>query len=164
MNSIFRLKNKQGFNVAEIMTAIAVFAIFFVSIYQALLFYHKSMKGAVNKVTAIYLAQEGIEAVRSLRNKSWTDNIAALNEANVYYPILNEGEWALSTTNPGPIDGAYIRTVVVDKVFRNGLDDIDTAGSEDPKTKKIQVKIAWNEPTGSKEIIVETYLTNFLAN
>lgn len=144
--------------------AIAVFAIFFVSIYQALLFYNKSMKGAVKKVTAIYLAQEGIEAVRSLRNKSWDTNIITLNEAITYYPILAGGEWTLSTTNPGPIDGVYSRTVVVDKVFRNGLDDIDTAGSEDTNTKKLQVKIAWNEPAGSKEIIVETYLTNFLDN
>ncbi|MEK9166022.1 MAG: hypothetical protein AAB525_04180 [Patescibacteria group bacterium] len=121
------------------------------------------MKGAVNKVAAIYLAQEGIEAVRSLRNKDWT-NISALDEAIVYYPTLAGDEWTLSTTNPGPIEGAYIRTVELDKVFRNGSDDIDTAGTDDPNTKKIQVKIAWNEQAGSKEIIVETYLTNFLDN
>lgn len=164
MNLIFRLKNKQGFSVAEIMMVIVVFAIFSVSIYQALIFYHKSMKGAVNKVAAIYLAQEGIEAVRSLRNKSWDDNIFDLDEAIVYYPVLVGDEWTLSTTNPGPIDGAYIRTVELDEVFRNSSDDIDTAGAEDPNTKKIQVKIAWDEPAGNKEIKIETYLTNFLAN
>lgn len=158
-------KSRQGIGIVEIMTAVALAAIFFTAIYQLVIFSLRATGKNVRGFEALYLAKEGVEAVRFAKNESWTLNIAPLANAATYYPVISGGEWTLSTVNPGPINGVYTRTVTLQEVRRDVNDDISAAGTVDSGTRKVTVKVTWTETGGAHaEKIIETYVTDFLNN
>lgn len=159
------MKPINGFGVMEMIVAIAIVGLVFFSIYQFALISFASVHSSGRRVTAAYLAEEGIEAVRTLRNQSWSGNISSLASNLTYYPTIINGNWQLVITNPGTIANLFTRTVNFQSVVRDANDNI-TGGSGvlDPHTKKVIVTVSWSEKTGSQQIVLETYLTNFLDN
>lgn len=160
-----RQKDSRGFGTVEIMVVAAIIGITFASLYQLFIVASRPIRASARETEATYLAEEGIEATRILRNNGWTSNIAPLSTATTYYPTLSGGTWTLSSTDPGPINGAYTRTVVLDEAYRDANDDITTVtGTLDPDTKKITSTVSWSERGTSKNVVIETYITNFFAN
>lgn len=106
---------------------------------------------------ATMLAQEGMEAVRSVRDESWTNNIAPLANGTTYYPIVINSKWTLSASNPGLINGLYTRHVTFDQVTRDSDDNIAPSGTVDANTKKVSVIVNG----GSQQVQIDAYLTNF---
>lgn len=159
-------KARQGIGIVEIMTAVALAAIFFTAIYQLVIFSLRATGKNVRGLEALYLAEEGVEAVRFAKNESWALNIAPLANAATYYPVISGGEWTLSTVNPGLVNGVYTRTVTLQEVHRDANDDISAAGGVvDSGTRKVTVKVTWTETDGAPaEKIIETYITDFLNN
>jgi len=157
-------QSQLGIGLVEIVVVIGIIALLFPAIFQLLSLSSKTIRAGTNKIEATYLAQEGIEATRTLRNKSWDSEIATLTNDTVYYPVISANRWTLSTINPGIIDGLYTVTVVLSEVFRDGNDDIAADGTSDPNTKKILAKTTWIERETAKEVAIETYITNFLQN
>lgn len=161
-----RKKNnpKNGFGVLEILIVIAFVSMAFSGVYQLFLSSTWTLQHGARKVEALYLAQEGIEVVRTLQKKSWTDSILTLTDGTAHYPVLSGNEWTLSLTDPGPINSLYTRTVVLNIAYRNADDDISDSGVEDPKTKKVTSRVTWVERGSNREVMLETYLTNYLNN
>lgn len=158
-------KSRQGIGIVEIMTAVALAAIFFTAIYSLVIFSLRATGKNVRGLEALYLAEEGVEAVRFAKNESWDANIAPLANATTYYPVISGGEWTLSAVNPGLVNGVYTRTVTLQEVHRDVNDDISAAGVVDSGTRKITVKVTWTETGGAPaEKIIETYVTDFLNN
>ena len=124
--------------------------------------------GIIFRVTrnteAVALAEEGIEGVRSLRDDGWTTNITTLTENATYYPVISANKWTLTNTNPGTVNNLYTRTVVIAGVNRDVNDDIAVAGTDDPNTKEVTVKVTWKEGQDVQDVTIVTYITNFLAN
>jgi hypothetical protein len=114
-------------------------------------------------LTANYLADEGIEAVRSMRDESFAVNISTQSVGTPYHLIFNGTDWDF-TTAPQTIDGKFARTVIIDQVRRNASDsDIANPASAepiDPETKKITVEVAWD--SDSRTIV--TYITDLFDN
>ncbi len=78
--------------------------------------------------------------------------------------MVSGDKWVLSTTDPGPIDNLYTRIVIVEAVSRDANDDIAAGGTEDPSTKKVTATVSWQDAGRSKEVVLTTYITNFLGN
>lgn len=154
----------RGVTTMEIIIAVAVVGLVFFSIYQFAIVSFASVQMSGRQDQAAYLAEEGMEAVRTLRNQSWSGAIAPLSTSTTYYPVLSGGTWTLTTTNPGPIDGLFNRTITLQQVLRDGSDNIASSGTLDPHTRKVVVTVSWGEKTGNKQVMLETYLTNFLDN
>lgn len=102
------------------------------------------------------LAQEAMEAVRSIRDNSGWGQIV-----NGSYGLASAGgRWSFSGSNN--LISGFTRTIVIEDAFRNGQDNIvKSGGVNDPDTKKITVSVSWSEKGGTHNIELKTYLTNW---
>src|SRR3989344_7358342 len=110
------MKTDRGFMMVEILVAISIVV---VSILAAMAVAQKSMavsRQALYSSQAVFLLEEGAEAVRILRDNGWA-NISGLETSTTYYPVFSEGAWSLSATSTQV--GIFTRTVTVAAVNRN---------------------------------------------
>ena len=153
-------KKQKGFGLIEILIVGAVISIGFVGLVAFLV----SSSGTTFKITrnteAAALAEEGVEAVRSMRDESWS----LVSTAGTYYPEISVDKWTLLTSDPGLVNGLYTRTVTIEDVNRDVNDDIASSGSPDDNTKRVTVTVTWNENQKTEDVTIETYITNFLDN
>ena len=114
-----------------------------------------------DRVAAAYLAQEGVEALRFVRDGSWA-TIAALPEDTPRYLDIDSDAIGITST-PEVIDG-FERTVFVRDVYRaTAGDDIVDEASEvgkalDPNTKLVEVSVY--APATGVTVTLGAYLTN----
>ena len=155
---------KKGFGLIEILIVGAIIGIGFLAIISFLIFSRGVSFQITRNTEATSLAEEGMEVVRKLRDADtgWTANIATKTSGTNYYPVISSGNWTLSTSNPGLINNLYTRTVVFADVYRNNGDI--GSGTLDPDTKKLTVTVSWQEAGRSKQVVLTTYITNFLNN
>lgn len=146
-----------GFGLVEIIVITAVVTAAFASFLEAGILATRLMRTEKENLEATLLAQESLEAARSLRDESWSNNIASLSSGVSYYPVIENGKWKFDSAPPGPINGKYIRYVVFNDVYRDAQDRIAPSGTADPGTKKLTARVAWSGK--QKELV--TYLTDF---
>lgn len=155
-------KSERGVGIIDILISIAVITLAFWSFSQLAVLGVRVKREAERREAAIYLAEEGIEAVRLLRDESWSAYIASLNAGVDYFPVISGTQWVLEANDPGVISGLYTRTVRFESVDRDANDDIVSSGTLDPDTREVTVSVGWDNP--QKEFQITTYLTNFLTN
>ncbi len=155
----------RGFSLVEILVAVAVLLVSFVSVLTAFQVATRQGRASVLEVQAAALAEEGVEAVTTIRDAGWA-NLSSLAVGTPYDLIFTGTQWA-TTLSPQTIDGSFRRSVTVGEVYRRNSDkDIVVADSPDPKaidtgTKKITVRVAWATSTpNARERVMEAYLTN----
>lgn len=153
---------QRGISVVEILVVISIVGIAIFSLYELVVLSRASSSNQMRRLQAIAYAQEGIEAVRNMRDRSWDDNIASLNAGTPYYLTLSGSAWTLTTTNPGAIENLFTRTVVLSQVNRDSNGNIVSSGTDDPDTRHVDVTITWAERGNNRNVEIETYITNFL--
>lgn len=150
---------KAGISIVEVVLAAGIFAIFSTSIFYLSFDTLQSGEKIEESNKAILYAQEGIEAVRQMRDRN--------------YLLLEQGDHGLDLTNdvwsfiqaPEDIDGYYSRTVFVDDVFRDINGNISDTGTLDPEIKKITAKINWlYRGVIPKSLELTTYLSDWRGN
>jgi len=157
-------KRKEGFALVEIIIASAVMVIVVLAVMNAFSSYVKASKNNLDSVKASYLAEEGIEAVKIMRDNSWNQKIATITVGSAF-PINWTGtNWATTSSNV-LIDGKYDRTIVLNNAYRNaGTNDLETTGSLDVNTKKVTVNVSWSNNGSTTTKVLETYITNLFEN
>ncbi len=152
---------KNGFGLVEVVVGVSVALIVFFSVGQVSLLALKASEEKENRLRALNLAEEGIEAVRNLRDAGWSSNIANLNFGSKYYVATSSSGWILTSTNPGLIDGKFKRYVVMDSVSRDANDDItESGGTDDPGTKKVTSVVSWGGSSKKSSIYFEDGTTD----
>jgi len=154
---MFKSSLQSGFGLIEVVIVTAIVIVALSAFLQTGVFSIRLLRGQTESLTATMLAQEGMEAVRAVRDESWTNNIAALTNATTYYPVIINSKWTLTTNNPGVQNGLYSRSIIFDQVFRDAQDDIAASGTLDTNTKKITVTVTWS----NKQEQLIAYITNF---
>jgi Tfp pilus assembly protein PilV len=162
---MFQISQKKiltnGFSVVEIVVAVALLLLIVSSLYTANIFYLKTILSNVNKVKASFLAEEGVEAVKLIRDQSWA-NISGLTVGNSYYLYWNGSMWQATTTNTY-VQEVFERKFVISNVNRDSNSDIVTSGgSVDAGTKKVAVSVSWLAGTSTSTKSISTYITNFV--
>lgn len=118
------------------------------------------------KVQAGMLLDEGAEALRFMRDVSWSTNINPLVNGTTYtlywdYTVANYG-WKATTTRD-MIDDQFDRTFVVSSVNRDATtyDIVNSGGTLDTGTRKATISVAWYDgaATSTKSIIMYLYNT-----
>lgn len=156
--------SQRGIALVEILVVIAIIGVAIFSLYELVVISRTTTSNQLRRTQALALAQEGIEAVRNLRDQSWGTNIEPLSTSTNYYATLSGSNWALTTTNPGPIDTLFTRTLVFESVNRDANSNISESGSSDPDTRKVTATVTWTERGNARSATLATYLTNFLDN
>ena len=152
----------------EAVVAISIITIF---IYGAMSLAQKSVRASrlsLHSTQATFLAEQAAEAVRILRDNSWTNNIANFTPGVVYHPYFNGTTWVLQTNQnlfpSSSIGSANLVNFDVAIDFETvkrvtgtpGTDDITTIANSyaDPKSKLVKINVAWQEfgVTQNKEL------------
>lgn len=156
--------SQPGLALVEILVVIAIIGIAVFSLYELVVLSRATLSREARHTQALSLAQEGLEAMRTIRDQSWSANIAPLSPGTNYYLTLSGSSWALSTVNPGPIDSLFNRTIVFASVNRDANDSISASGSADANTRHVTATVSWTDRGSSRSVTLATYITNFLDN
>ena len=147
-----------GFGILEVVIATAVISVSFFAVFSVANIAFKGMGESLNKVKAGFLLEEGYEAARFMRDKDW-GYFSSLSLNVPYFFIFSDGEWRATTTQVFE-DGAFGRTVTLKEVLRDSDDNISSAGSLDTDSRKLEIRVFWNERGGEKEIKAASFLDN----
>jgi len=141
MNIFHSHKNKKaGISVIEVVISIAIFSILATVGYEVYASTNKLSQRADNTAKANWLAEEGIEAVRSIRDTN--------------YALLTVGTKGLATSSTGwvfsgtsDVTNGFFRTIVVTNVSTD--------------TQAIQSNVSWLEHGSTSTVSLNTRLTNW---
>ncbi len=147
----------KGFFLIEVVVAASIISAVLILLLGSIQDSVEVSQRNLERTQASYILEEGAEAVKAIRDVSWT-TITALTNGTDYYLSWNGTAWALTTT-PQSVD-AFTRKVIFSPVYRDGADDIASSGTLDANTKKVTVTTSWVVPTGSKTESLVFYIAN----
>ena len=154
-----RLKREGGFGLVEIIVGISVITVAFFAMMQVANVSLKVLKANENNLKATFLLEEGLEAVKIMRDSGWTINIDALSNNVDYYFEFSGGMWHSTTTNV-LIDNFYERKFILGSVYRDSNDDIAPSGILEVNARKVSVSVSWSDGRGETTKTISTYITN----
>ncbi|MBI5134378.1 MAG: hypothetical protein HZA81_03265 [Candidatus Taylorbacteria bacterium] len=149
----------KGSSLVEVVVAAAILGsvslAFFGSFAALSRFHQKSMLS----IKGSLLAEEGLEALRLMKDDGWT-NLSAIPTATDRYLALGTSTWSASTT-PEVVDGVFYRSFRLYPVSRDASDDIVTAGGTvDPDTLLAESAVSWSWRGSTTTVTYMTYVTN----
>lgn len=143
--------NQKGVSIIEILVVIFIMSVALTSLLGLASFSLKTATLIQRNNQAVNLAQEAMEATRSIRDSNWT------KITNGNHGLTNiSGYWDFAGTEN--IINGFTRTILIEDVQRDINDDIvESGGILDLDTKKITATVSWE----GKEVKLITYLTNW---
>ena len=157
-------KNKQnGAGAIEVIVGLSIVLIGIFSLLRTYNYYLKFGLSHKYDVQAGLLLEEGVEAVKIIRNISWNSRISTLTPGTSYHLAFVNSLWTSTTTNKY-IDGIFDRTFVLSDVYRDLSDDISDSGTLDLNTKKVVVSIAYRNGLATTTKSISAYITNLFNN
>jgi len=162
-------KYTAGVGIIEIIVGTSIITLSLIGVVVSFNLHFKAGSENIKKIQATYLAEEGIEVMRFLRDNSFTNNIAPLSTATSSHLYFDGSKWH-TTTTPLYVDGVFERIVTISDVYRRDSDsDIVSATSTAPKTidtniKLFTVTLAWPtdvaSTTATSTLELQTYLAD----
>lgn len=149
------VNTKRGIGLVEALVGASILTIIVVALifaYQAFLVQSFT---TIEQTQASFLAEEGIEAVKYLRDADWS------NISDGTYGLSWDSGWQLVPSGTW-IDETFLRSISIEPVRRNAsTGTIDPAGSLDSNTKKVSVSVEWMRGGSTTTKTMSTYITNF---
>lgn len=156
---------KKGMGLVEVMIGSFVALTIFLGLISSYMAYLRTNASIVYSVKSAYLGEEGIEVVKQIKNSGWTSKISGLSSNTNYYISFLNGNWSLTTTLPGLIDGIYDRKIVFQNVYRDSNDDITSSGGAiDNDTKKVDVTVSYSFGKATTTSKISAYISNVFGN
>jgi type II secretory pathway pseudopilin PulG len=112
----------KGVSLVEVLIGISILAVMLVVIGYSINTYVNARAALLNNTKATYLAEEGIEIIRAVRDNDW-NTIDALPTNTTRYLSVSTTTFSIVTT-PEVIDTNFYREFKVRPVYRNASDDI----------------------------------------
>lgn len=162
MFQILNDNKKTGFIFLEILIAIALISIVFITLLGIGVLV-MNVSGSIQKQTrADFLAKEEFEALRNFRDGTqWATNglgIVDTGSSSPYYLVNSANHWTLVSGTE--TQGIFTRKIIFDKVSRDASGNIEAIynlSNDDADTRKVTVVIAWLDKT----LQYVSYLTNW---
>ncbi|MBI3075183.1 MAG: type II secretion system protein [Parcubacteria group bacterium] len=161
-----------GFGLIEILIATAIIGVALTTLSGVVQSAFRVTDDDVLRVQAGFLAEEGLEVARLVRDSGWEENIASRARDVPQYPVFDSvaGAWTIEETNPGPIDGVFFRSLVFENVYRRDGDD-DIVPFSDPSSKTLDTgtvgvvsRVSWAGRTGDSVVEEKTYFADLFGN
>ncbi|MFA5126609.1 MAG: DUF2341 domain-containing protein [Patescibacteria group bacterium] len=152
-----RKKQNQGFSLVELLVAIGIFAILAAGVTYVVLSSYRNFFGGGDRQVVVQFAQEGMEAVKSMRDNSWQAFVAAAGAGNKGVVKNASGLWEYSGTSNTL--GTLTRIIVVSDVQRDtSYNIVASGGTNDPDTKKVLVTVSG---FGISDYTLTSYFSNW---
>jgi len=153
----------KGVSLVEVIIATTIVLGMVLALLGVHTLYIKIGLSTGNTVKATYLAEEGLEALRFLRDDSWVDNIEPLLVDTPYGVALSGNSWEVDSALTWV--GYFERTVTLSDVYRDVNGDIVTSGGTlDPDARLVTATVAWPTGAATTTKTISTYLTNLRNN
>lgn len=161
---MYQQTKKNGFGIIEMLVAIGIFLILIMggSIFLTQGFNINRL--ADQESQAVYYSVEGLEAVRSIANQSWSSLEIGNTLCN---GTLQKGVTVPATTwtftTAPQIKNGLSRTITLENVCRDGSGNISAGGTVyDANVKRVISRVNWSfSPTRNNTISLSNYLSNF---
>ncbi len=157
---------KKGSGLAEILVAVFIFSIILGSLVEVASIYLAGSGESLKSTKGAYLAGEGIEAVKIIRDTGW-GNITSFTDNTNYYLYFDTSSstnniWK-ATSTISLVDSIFTRTFKSNSVYRdiNGR-IVQSGGTLDLHTKKITVSISWKLKNATTTKLLSTYIADIL--
>jgi type II secretory pathway pseudopilin PulG len=159
MRVIKNIKQQLAFSIIEILVAMGIFSMIAATGVIAVLHSLSMTRLGLEKNKAVLLIDEGFDAVRSIKRRSWS-NLDSIDCSLGCGLDNGSGVWELTST-ADDIDG-YTRTVFIQNAKRDSLGMIiDGIGSDDQNLKEVEVSIDWNfNEVRANNVSSRTYLAH----
>lgn len=156
----------RGFSVLEIVLAVALFMIFATAAIVVVVSGYNANRQGIEFTIANQFAAEGIEAVRSIKNRGFSNLI---NTAGTGVLRNANNIWAFGGANntlTHNITDNYTRVIKIEDVRRDatppGGNIVVSGGTLDRDSKKITSTVTWNFSAAIPESLsLVTYLSDF---
>ncbi len=160
-NSNMRSNKKTGAALVEVVVVASIVTLLTVAITGVINQTVVVNDLALRNTQAGYILEEGAEAVKIIRDNSWS-NITGLTAGTNYYLGYSSGVWSLSAT-PSTVDTRFTRIIVISAVNRDGNDDIASSGTNDTGTKKVTVTVSWLSAGNTVTKTLAFYVSDILS-
>lgn len=151
---MIRRNDTRGVTIVEALVGTSILAVALVFISVTITLVASTAGDTVDRLRAVYLAEEGHELVRHLRDEDWTTEIAARTIGTAYYVAVATSTIDLSTT-PDLIDGTFTRSVTFSQARRDANDDlIASGGANDTDARRVTVTVTWGSESFSSESLI----------
>lgn len=135
-------KTQSGSSLLELIVALGVFTVGIVTVLFLVWGSSAATQSGVERTQALYLAREGLEAVRTIRDTSFDNLVDGTHGIG-----LSDGKWNLITT-PDAVD-QFDRTITI-------------ATGTTPETKKITSTVSWPvSPVRNESVELIEYVTHW---
>jgi type II secretory pathway pseudopilin PulG len=148
----------RGQMVIEVIVAISIFVIIATSSVVVIIGSLKTARLSEEESRATFLAVEGLEAAKSIRNQAWVNLTIGQHGVST-----GSGVWAFVGTSDVDPTSKYTRVIDITAVGRDGSGNIlSSGGTTDSETKKITSTVSWSfSPTRNNSVVLTLYLTNW---
>lgn len=140
---VVRHRNSQGISLVEVLLASTLFGFLVVIVVSAIVFSYRSVMSGGEYDRAHFLAEEAVEAVRNIRDKSYVD--VAVGTHGI---TQAGGVWSL--TGSSDSSGVYKREVTISDKGAN--------------RKIVDVKVSWGSGFQERTVKLSTQLSNWRAS
>lgn len=140
---------QSGITLIEVLIAISIITAMLVAVGLSVTAYVDARADLLDDMKAVYLAEEGYEVLRALRDEDW-NTLDTLSLDTTYYFDLATTTLAVGGT-PEVIDGSFTRSFALREVYRDSDDDItaSTTTGATVDTEILEVEVTVVGPTGT---------------
>jgi Tfp pilus assembly protein PilV len=164
---IHRQPHNRGMGLIEIVIGSTIIVLGVLGLISSFGKYVSYAIANQKNVQAAYLAEEGLEGVTFLREKSWNTYIKApaLSTTTTYYLTWDSTNlfWK-ATTTAQYVDNDYLRSFTIADVKRDGTGKIASSGTYDPDTKQINLTVSYSQGHATTTKTMSTYIANIWGN
>lgn len=130
-----------GFSLVEVVLATSIFVLLVTALAGNIIYGQESSVLAGGRARAVFLAEEGLEAVRNIRDAdfaNFTDGTYGLATSSSEWNFLGSSD----------VRGVYTRSITISSV--------------DADTKSVSSQVTWQQnPQRTGTVTLNTYLTNW---
>lgn len=150
-----KTRRRSGQSLVELLVAIGIGVLVLPAMLTGIVASREGRVQQRERLSATALVTEATEAVRSVRARSWT-NVAT---NGTYHPAASLGSWTLAAGEEQT--SGFTRSVVISDALRNGNGAlVETGGTPDPSTKRIDITVLW-QALATSTVGTTLYLSRF---
>ena len=150
------LHSQRGISLVEVIIASAILTVIAGFVATTTVVFVAAKNGLFHDVKKYYLAEEGYEVIRFLRDNDW-DNVGSLTPGQRYSFTMSTSTLAVTTTVE-TIESRYERSFRIERVYRSSSGAIvsatTTGATLDPQAKKVVIDVVDERGTTTLQAIL----------